>query len=232
MPAPEDRGGRRPARDSLRVLAGPLVAYFDKRFQDVYDRIDDRMNELYGRVATEVETMSEITLVMQRFVDVSGDRVDDMIEEMRRLSASLGDREVAASLGDRDVTSLESAFALVCVGRLRPGARILYVASGRADTELPGALRDLGYEVTSQDAPDADTPYDCAVWLPGVPDRHEVDLLRKSLGDQGELVMCLPHAGDPETFVDDVLGGWSVRERRLVSRGGATVELVRAAPPP
>ena len=222
MPAPEDRGGRRAARDSLRVLAGPLVAYFDKRFQDVYNRIDDRMNELYGRVATEVETMSEITLVMQRFVDVSADRVDDMIGEVRRLSESLGDRDVAV---------LESAFALVAVGRLRPGARVLHVAGGRADSQLPGALRDLGYDVSSQDAPDADTPYDCAIWLPAVPDRHELDLIRKSLGHEGELVMCLRHAGDPDTFVDDVLGGWSVRERRLVFRGGATVELVRAAPP-
>lgn len=221
-PASEDRGGLRAARDSLRVLAGPLVAYFDKRFQDVYDRIDDRMNSLYGRVATEVETMSEITLVMQRFVDVSGDRVDDMIEDVRRLTESLGDSEAAA---------LESAFALVAVGRLRPGARILHVASGRANAALPGVLRDLGYEVTSQDAPDADTPYDCAVWFPVAPEHHDVDLLGKALGDQGELVMCLRHAGDPDTFVDDVLGDWSVKERRLVFRAGATVELVRAAPP-
>ena len=49
-----------PARDPLKVLAGPMLAYFDKRFQAVYDRIDDRMNELYARVATEVERDNEV----------------------------------------------------------------------------------------------------------------------------------------------------------------------------
>jgi hypothetical protein len=221
-PTPDDRGGRNAARDSLRALAGPLVAYFDKRFQDVYDRIDDRMNSLYGRVATEVETMSEITLVMQRFVDVSGDRVEGMIDELRRLTEVLGDRDVAA---------LESAFALVSVGRLPTGARVLHVTGGRSGAELPGVLGDLGYEVASQDAADADAPFDCAIWLPVAPERHDLDLLGKALGDQGELVLCLRHAGDPGRFVDDLLGGWSVKERRLVSRGGSTVELVRATPP-
>lgn len=80
---------KRSAKDSLRVVASPLLTYFDRRFQDVYDRLDERLNHLYERVATEVETISEMTLGMQRFVDVSAQRVDDLIDEVERLRADL-----------------------------------------------------------------------------------------------------------------------------------------------
>lgn len=80
---------KRSAKGSLRVVASPLLTYFDRRFQDVYDRLDERLNRLYERVATEVETISEMTLGMQRFVDVSAQRVEDLIDEVERLRADL-----------------------------------------------------------------------------------------------------------------------------------------------
>ncbi len=82
-------GGRRRAKESFRVFAGPLLAYFDRRFQDVYDRLDERLDRLYDRVATEVETISEMTLGMQRFVDTSGQQIEDLIAEMSELRAAL-----------------------------------------------------------------------------------------------------------------------------------------------
>jgi hypothetical protein len=80
---------RKGAKDSLRVVASPLLAYFDRRFQDVYDRLDERLDRLYERVATEVETISEMTLGMQRFVDVSGQQIDDLIAQIDRLRDDL-----------------------------------------------------------------------------------------------------------------------------------------------
>lgn len=76
-------------KDSLRVVASPLLSYFDRRFQDVYDRLDERLDRLYERVATEVETISEMTLGMQRFVDVSGQQIDDLIARVDALRDDL-----------------------------------------------------------------------------------------------------------------------------------------------
>lgn len=80
---------KRGAKDSLRVLAGPLLSYFDRRFQDVYDRLDQRLDNLSARVATEVETISEMTLGMQRFVDSSNARISELIDEVTKLRDEL-----------------------------------------------------------------------------------------------------------------------------------------------
>lgn len=251
-PPPADSGGRRPGKDSLRVIAGPLLAYFDKRFQQVYDRIDDRMNELYGRVATEVETMSEMTLVMQRFVDVAGDQADDVVTRMTELCDSLERRDPATANPADAAVSLESAFVMAAVGRLEPRAKILNVATKAVEPGRSDTLAALGYEVATLDRADGPlptldpgAPYDCAVWSPADQDQHGVDLLRKSLGVGGELVMSLRHSDVVSDFVDDCLRDWSVVERRLLAHtgerwqpvdavapdpGATVVELVRALP--
>lgn len=90
---------RRRAKDSLRLIAWPLLAYFDRRFQDVYNRLDERLDRLYDRIATEVETISEMTLGMQRFVDTSGQQIEDLIAEVKELRAAL-DRRLAEENGN------------------------------------------------------------------------------------------------------------------------------------
>ncbi len=190
------------AKESLRVLAGPMLAYFDKRFQEAYDRIDDRMNELYGRVATEVETMSEMTIVMQRFLDRAGTRMEEAVA------------------GLNDVSDVELAFAMAAVGRRRAGARILHVGAGR---RLPATLTALGYDVsTTAGGPDGG-PFDCVLWLSAELDRHTVELLGKSLDDGGELVLSV--AGG---LADEDLSDWSVVEHRRLA--DPALELVRATP--
>lgn len=205
---PEDRGGRRTGRDPLRALAGPMLSYFDRRFQDVYDRIDDRMQELYGRIATEVETMSEMTLIMQRFVDVAGDRLEALA------------RSMDARAGGSDAVALEEAFALAAVGRLAAGARILYVGEGA----LPATLATLGYDVSTP-AGDAPGPFDCVLWLPGELDDHELDLLGKSLEPGDELVFSVRGDGADLTL----LANWTVVEHRVVA---GVVDLVRVTARP
>ncbi|MGH9040070.1 MAG: hypothetical protein ACRDZ3_07555 [Acidimicrobiia bacterium] len=254
-PSQGELGGRNPAKDPLRLIARPLLAYFDKRFQEVYDRIDDRINGLYGRVATEVETISEMTLVMQRFVDIAGVQVDDVVTRMRELCDVLEGKGAAPVSGaGPSAAALESAYALASVGRLHPGARVLHVATEAGDAFLPATLAALGYDVSTLDRAEGsfigsrgvDTPVDCVLWLPGEPDQHGVDLVRKSLEVGGELVMSLRHAGAAGSFVDEYLRDWSVVEHRLVAPAGlpgwqaveafgatggaAMVELVRAIP--
>lgn len=196
-------------RHALKVLAGPMLAYFDNRFQDVNERIDERMNELYARVATEVETMSEMTLVMQRFVDVAAARLE-------ALAVSLEARGSGT-----DPVALEEAFALAAVGRLPAGARILYVGGGT----LPATLAALGYDVSTP-AGDGAAPFDCVLWLPGELDDHELDLLGKALEPGGELVFSVRGDG---TRPFAAPRNWTVVEHRAVAGG---LDLVRAAPAP
>jgi hypothetical protein len=191
------------AKESLRVLAGPMLAYFDKRFQEAYDRIDDRMNELYSRVATEVETMSEMTIVMQRFLDRAGTRLEEAVA------------------GLEDVSDVELAFAMAAVGRLHAGARILHVGAGR---RLPATLTALGYDVSTTPAGGPEGgPFDCVLWLSAELDRHTVELLGKSLDDGGELVLSA--AGE---VAGEELSDWSIVEHRRLAE--PPVELVRAVP--
>jgi len=79
------KGLRDMAKAPLQMLSAPVVGYFDHRFQDLFDRLDDRMHMVYDRVATEVETISELTLGMQRFVDVSGQELRDAVDDLRQL---------------------------------------------------------------------------------------------------------------------------------------------------
>jgi hypothetical protein len=227
--------GRRSAKDQLRFFAGPLLAYFDKRFQelndridDLHDRIDDRMNQLFGRVATEVETMSEMTLVMQRFVDVSGDQVDELVSRMRELCDTVERQgQLQATGGDRDTGALESAFAVAAVGRFPRGAHVLHVTAPTGDPTLAAVLTALGYEVATVDdaagsAPGragSDSSFDCVLWLPAAPDLHQIDLLRKSLQPGGELVMAWRGSAG-EGFTDEDLPDWSVLERRVLVHAG------------
>lgn len=238
MTAEHQRRAARSTKDSLRVLAGPVLAYFDKRFQETYDRIDerlsDRMNELYARVATEVETMSEMTILMQRFVEVTGARIDDAV-------ATISEGR-AGGTGE-----LESAFAVAAVGRLPAASRILHVGRPESTGGLPETLEALGYRVVRLDPADGavtaggpDPFFDCVLWLSAEPDAHTVELLGKSLEPGRELVMTL-RPRDGESFVDEGLAGWSVVEHRRLARseagwapasvpGGADLELVRATP--
>lgn len=82
-------GLRTKAKGAVQALGSPVVGYFDHRFQDLYDRLDDHMSRVYDRVATEVETISELTINMQRFVDVSGQELRDVVGELRALVARL-----------------------------------------------------------------------------------------------------------------------------------------------
>lgn len=191
------------AKESLRALAGPMLAYFDKRFQEAYDRIDDRMNELYSRVATEVETMSEMTIVMQRFLDRAGARMEDAVA------------------GLNEVSDVELAFAMAAVGRLGAGARVLCAGANRRVAATLGAL---GYDVTVLDpSGPGGGPFDCVLWLSAHVDRHTLELLGKSLDDGGELVLSVAGGGAEEHLAD-----WSVVEHRRLA--DPALELVRATP--
>lgn len=247
---PSRRTGRERLKGSLRTLGRPVLGYFDRRFQDVYDRIDDRLEGLYGRVATDVETLSELSLGMQRFVDLAERQAEDVLTRLREvLDATRGPGGVVGASARRRV---EELFAIAAVGRLDVGARVLHVRAASSGDELALSLASLGYDVTTVGLPTAANhpdlsvvevpveswggpaePFDCVVWLDRPLDEEILDASRKWLDDDGQLVarMSLAAADGDRALLDD----WWVLERRLfVLRPPSTWEAVdgpASAPP-
>lgn len=236
---------RRRLREALRRLGRPLLGHLDGRFQAVSDQLDDRMEKLYGRVATDVETMSELTLSMQRSVDVSRRQVEDFLSGLGDAPAARARDATDLAMPAGDASSVEELFAIVAAGRLPLGARILHVGPSVGDTTLPVLLASLGYEVTtvdrstsSNDHPNVAVvsgpvdswsgptiPFDCVVWLAPTLSENVLDLSRKWLKGEGDLVVSVrlePESGDRDVdrrataVLDEWLHDWAVLDRRLL----------------
>lgn len=189
----------------------PIVDYFDKRFQDLHDHVDDRISKVEARVATEVETISELTLGMQRFVDTSVRQVGELVTVLRDLPVS---GETAAML----------SFALAATRDLHDGAHVLVM--GWPGPTLAETLELLGHTVTRLDAAGLehwagpDQPLDgifCAA-ASGDLAGDRLDLFAKWLGPEGFAVLAVPAAVE--------LGDWGVALERTFERG----LLLRATP--
>jgi len=153
----------------------PVLDYFDKRFQALHDHLEERLSRLEGHVATEVETISELTLGMQRFVGTTVLQVTELISALRDLPAT---SETATVL----------SFALAAGRALPEGALVL--ETGWPGPTLADTLVLLQHSVVRLDAGElegwtgSDRPLD-AVFAAGAahdvlaPDR--LDLFRKWL---------------------------------------------------
>jgi hypothetical protein len=203
-------------RPAVSAALRPVLDYFDKRFQDLHDHLDDRIQKVEARVATEVETISELTLGMQRFVDASGREVGELVAALRSLSPG---GETAAVL----------SFALAAARDLPPGAQVLETGwpgptLGQTLVLLEHSLVSLGADGLEGWA-GSDQPLHAvfAAGPPGellAPDR--LDLFRKWLRPDGFAVLAVDGASDVELANDD----WDVALRRTYERG----VLLRAAP--
>lgn len=196
----------------------PVLDYFDKRFQDLHDHLDDRIQKVEARVATEVETISELTLGMQRFVDSSVREAGELASALRSLSPG---GETAAHL----------SFALAAARDLPAGAHVL--ATGWPGPTLRETLALLDYSVVTLVAtqvagwPGPDQPLD-AVFAAGPAGEllaaDRLDLFRKWLRPEGFAVLAVTGPPAAELPADD----WVVTLQRDFDHG----VLLRAAPRP
>ena len=203
-------------RPAVSAALRPVLDYFDKRFQDLHDHLDDRIQRVEARVATEVETISELTLGMQRFVDSSVREVGDLVTALRSLPAP---GETAALL----------AFALAAARDLPTGAHV--VVTGWAGSTLGETLVLLDHSVVTLDAAGlegwtgSDRPLD-AVFAAGSADEllgaDRLDLFRKWLRPEGFAVLAV----DGDASVGLPSEDWDVAPPRPFERG----VLLRATP--
>jgi hypothetical protein len=203
-------------RPAVSAALRPVLDYFDKRFQDLHEHLDDRIQKVEARVATEVETISELTLGMQRFVDSSVREVGELVSALRGLSPS---GETPAVL----------SFALAATPDLPAGAHVL--ETGWPGSTLGQTLVLLEHSVVSLGAEEldgwagSDRPLD-AVFAAGpagellAPDR--LDLIRKWLRPEGFAVLAV-HGGDGVALATE---DWDVALRRTFEHG----VLLRATP--
>ncbi len=205
-------------RPVVSAALRPVLDYFDRRFQDLHDHLEERMARVEGHVATEVETISELTLGMQRFVDSSVREVGELVTALRSLPAP---GETAALL----------AFALAAARDLPPGAHVL--ETGWPGPTLGETLVLLEHSVIGLDPaqlegwPGSDRPLD-AVFAAGpavaVLGADRVDLFRKWLRPVGFAVLAV--VGDDEASVELPTDDWDVALRRSFEQG----VLLRATP--
>ncbi|MFN2607043.1 MAG: hypothetical protein ABR511_03970 [Acidimicrobiales bacterium] len=209
--------GRQRAKRALRAVAGPLPRYLDRRFEDLHTHVDQIVGHLYARVAIDVETMSEISLGMQRLLEVNTGELRDVVGSVAALAPGAG------RLGPLGAA----------LGRLAPGSRVLRLA----DVAGPGAglsaaaLASMGHRATEADVADGDLPaaedgggFDCVVWDAGALDAATLDRVRAALRAGGELVVSVAvdpvGAADPDdgplATLEKALAGWSVHDRQVV----------------
>lgn len=236
-----------------RTLSRPFVGYFDRRFQDMHDRLDSRVDQLAAQVSTEVECVSEMTLGMQRFVDLCERRVDDTLAAVGELVATFEDR----TTGPRgpDPSLVEIPFAVAALAEVPFPARVVQVGE---NSNLALLLAYLGHSVTVVGAqhfgashpnvtvvpePIADwagpaEPVDLILGLPV--DLTDLDVFRRWLTPKGQLVLSSPVG---HQAIGEMLGDWDVIESlyyRWVegcwqpgsessSREGSSLLLLRAA---
>jgi hypothetical protein len=198
-------------RPAVSAALRPVLDYFDKRFQDLHDHMDERIQRVEARVATEVETISELTLGMQRFVDTSVRQVGELVTVLRDLPVT---GETAALL----------SFALAAGRDVPAGGHV--VETGWPGPTLGATLALLDVTVTSLDTraleqwPGPDAPLD-AVFCAGTVDDlsgDRLDLFRKWLRPGGVAVLAV-RAPAPVDVAVLPLADWEVGLQRAFEQG-------------
>ena len=235
---PERR--RSTARRAFLGAASPLVGYFDRRFQDLHDHIDnqpaldrladDLRNELSRTrtdVATDTDTIAELAFTLERFADLFTARMEDLAAQFS--AARVG-------LGDEGSSIVELPFAFAAVADLERGASVAAIGDRGP---LAIGLAALGLHVTALETigaiahPDVATvedpldtwagpgePYDAAILLtPAVTDydiddaRAKLDRVDKWLRPTGLVVLAVrfdAERGLARSQIDELFSDWNV----------------------
>jgi hypothetical protein len=140
------------ARRAVLGAAGPLVGYFDRRFQDVHEHIDrgqpafDRLaaelrhelSQTRTDVAADTDTIAELAFTLERFADLFTSRMEELAGHFSAV-ARAGGTEVGSSI-------VELPFAFANAAALQRGAS---VAAMGDDGRLAVGLAALGLRVTA-----------------------------------------------------------------------------------
>lgn len=197
-----------------------------------------RVDTAQAQVRDDVAIMSELALVVERFTDRFGLRVDELITRIHALGDPGGEQiETPVALRTLDAQIVEIPFAHAVAAHLPAGASVL--VAGSAASPLPLSLASLGFEVTAVDR------HACSFEHPGLrvvtgviedwegprspftaifsgtasdgPDTDRVlERFREWLVPGGELVISVPYL-DGERLAK-LVADWDVREQRLYVR--------------
>ena len=198
-------------RPAVSAVLRPVLDYFDKRFQDLHDHMDERIQRVEARVATEVETISELTLGMQRFVDTSVRQVGELVTVLRDLPVT-GETAALLSFGlaaGRDLPSGSSA-----------------METGWPGPTLVATLALLDVAVTSLAAstldqwPGPDEPLDAVFYAGTVDDLSgdRLDVFRKWLHPGGFAVLAIQGPA-PIDVTGLPLADWDIALQRPFEQG-------------
>ena len=211
-------GRRSVAKRAFRGAASPFVGYFDRRFQDLHDHLDDEpdleklaadlrseLSRARADVAADADTIAELAFTLERFADLFTMRM----EELARQFGAAGRAGADAGPG-----VVELPFAFTAAADLERGASATTVGD---DGRLSIGLAALGLQVTALEStariahPDVTVvnarfdewagttePLDAVFALAGEPDpsaadrrptREKLDHFRKWLQPAGLLVL-------------------------------------------
>ena len=140
------------ARRAVLGAAGPLVGYFDRRFQDVHEHIDrgqpafDRLaaelrhelSQTRTDVAADTDTIAELAFTLERFADLFTARMEELAGHFSAVARG-GSTEVDSSI-------VELPFAFASAAALERGASVATIGD---DGRLSIGLAALGLRVTA-----------------------------------------------------------------------------------
>ena len=231
------------AKRALRGAASPFLGYFDRRFQDLHDHLEDQpdldqlaadlrreLRDARADVAADADTIAELSFTLERFADLFTMRMEELARQLGA-AASAG-----ADLGSGVV---ELPFACATAADLERGASVATVGD---DGRLSIGLAALGLQVNALEPTARITHPEVAVvnarfdeWagpadplhavfaLAGLPDApgdrrptpEKLDHFRKWLQPAGLLVLGIGVGTDGvgSEDVDDLLADWDVERR-------------------
>jgi hypothetical protein len=231
--AQRSKGRGSAAKRAVRGAASPFLGYFDRRFQDLHDHLDDQpaldklaadlrreLSQARADVAADTDTIAELAFTLERFADLFTMRM----EELARQFGAPG--RAGADLGS---SLLELPFAFAAAADLERGASAATIGD---DGRLSIGLVTLGLRVTALEPtgrighPDvavvharydewagAVEPLDAVFALAGSPDpssadgrpvRERLDHYRKWISPAGLLVLGIRVGPDDGVRDDDI----------------------------
>jgi hypothetical protein len=144
-------GRRSAAKRALVSAAGPLVGYFDRRFQDLHDHLDDQprldrlaaelrdeLNRTRTEVAADADTIVELSFTLERFADLFTTRMEEIARHIAG-DARSGGRELGSTI-------VEVPFAFAAAADIERGAAVGTIGD---DGRLSIGLAALGLHVTA-----------------------------------------------------------------------------------
>jgi hypothetical protein len=144
-------GRRSAAKRALRSAASPFIGYFDRRFQDLHehledqpqlDRLADDLREELSRtradVAADTDTIVELSFTLERFADLFTTRMEELAARIAA-TAQYGGHELGSTI-------VEVPFAFAAAADIERGAAVATIGD---DGRLSIGLAALGLHVTA-----------------------------------------------------------------------------------